>query len=223
VTDTPNDFFAERIRALRVERGWSQTDVAERLDGLGFPIYQTIVHKLESGKQKATVEQLAAFAGVFRVSPSYLLPPVTGTSTDLDRAVVVARSVLPGPIGEAVSELLSWQLARDPYNTDIHLLTLAARIVDADRVRKAVSVVVPELGDDLHYGLAARLLSERDVVKTVDEATRLAEVAVRYLISMAPYVHPDGDESRDPVNLVGHVLMLTAVNRQLRADAEASA
>ena len=63
------DTSGERIKKIREERGWSQTELASML---GHDNYQYI-SKLETGRSKATYEKLLKIADVLDTSVNYLL------------------------------------------------------------------------------------------------------------------------------------------------------
>ncbi|MDQ6698373.1 MAG: helix-turn-helix transcriptional regulator [Actinomycetota bacterium] len=82
----PNS-LARRIAALRVERGWTQQDLAERLG-----VSRVAVSHLETDINSAGERTVALLAGLFRMEPHEL---VDGTSYPVAKAdrlpVVVAR------------------------------------------------------------------------------------------------------------------------------------
>ncbi len=66
--------IGERIAARRTELGWSQEDLAVRLQVWGLSsIYQQRVDDFEKGKRELRVSQLVGFARVLRVPISWLL------------------------------------------------------------------------------------------------------------------------------------------------------
>lgn len=60
--------FSDRVKALRLERGWSQQEVADRL-GLN----KVTVSQYESRKRRPSFEMIEALADVFHVDMNYLL------------------------------------------------------------------------------------------------------------------------------------------------------
>ena len=56
-----------KVRQLRMERGWSQLDLAQRLDELGWPLHQTNISKLEAGKRPIRVAEADALATAFGI------------------------------------------------------------------------------------------------------------------------------------------------------------
>jgi transcriptional regulator with XRE-family HTH domain len=59
--------IGEKIRQLRVERGWSQEDLAAKLSELGFKMYQTTITKIEGGNRPLRVAELFAFCFAFHI------------------------------------------------------------------------------------------------------------------------------------------------------------
>ena len=59
--------FGEKIRQMRVERGWSQDDLAEKMAGLGFNMHQTTIAKIEGAKRPLRVAELFALSTIVRV------------------------------------------------------------------------------------------------------------------------------------------------------------
>jgi transcriptional regulator with XRE-family HTH domain len=57
--------IAQKVRQLRIERGWSQEDLAERMTRLGWPMHQTTVAKLEAAKRPIRAGEVYALALVF--------------------------------------------------------------------------------------------------------------------------------------------------------------
>lgn len=69
------DVIGERLRQLRMKHGWQQQELAEELDGIGWPMDRTAVAKIETGARNVSVEDLLALAAALGVEPSALLLP----------------------------------------------------------------------------------------------------------------------------------------------------
>ncbi len=73
------------IRDLRRRRKWTQGHLAQRLAEAGYPLGQTNLSKIESGRRRLFVDDLIAICAVLNVAPSRVLegaqldpqPPVT--------------------------------------------------------------------------------------------------------------------------------------------------
>ena len=75
--------LGSRIRDLRVQRGWSQEDLAD-VSGL----HRTYVGSAERGERNLTVDSLQALAGAFGLTLSGLLKDLDkGLKTDRERAL----------------------------------------------------------------------------------------------------------------------------------------
>jgi transcriptional regulator with XRE-family HTH domain len=61
--------IAQKIRQLRIERGWSQEDLAERMTRYGWPMHQTTIAKLEAGKRPIRAGEVFALTLVFGLPP----------------------------------------------------------------------------------------------------------------------------------------------------------
>jgi transcriptional regulator with XRE-family HTH domain len=74
------EVFSVRLREIRERRGWSQTELAERLDDYGRPFQRTTITKLETpGHQQARnvkLEDVLAIAAVLGVAPVHLFIPL---------------------------------------------------------------------------------------------------------------------------------------------------
>jgi transcriptional regulator with XRE-family HTH domain len=57
--------FGEVVRGWRMDRNWSQEDVAEKLRYEGFEMHQTTVAKIERGGRPLRVAEAAAIGAVF--------------------------------------------------------------------------------------------------------------------------------------------------------------
>lgn len=60
--------LGQRLRGLREDRGWTQTEVADRVG-----VSSVTVNRYESGERNPGFEMLIALADLFRVSIDYLL------------------------------------------------------------------------------------------------------------------------------------------------------
>jgi transcriptional regulator with XRE-family HTH domain len=77
VTDStqsdPESWVGLRFRELRKERGWSQDDLARRMEELGWPMHQTTVAKLEAGKRPIRLNEVAHLAMLYGLKLSDFL------------------------------------------------------------------------------------------------------------------------------------------------------
>lgn len=135
---------------------------------------------------------------------------------DIERAAELASTVLPGPIGEALSDFFNDGIAIEDALRNVHLMKLAHQIVYVDRMVEAVGLVCPEQGAELYHGLALQfaILGE---AKTAADATRLAEIAVRHLFAVAPPI-PSGHAPCGYVNAAARVLAIRERLASLTAE-----
>lgn len=131
----------QRIRAIREERGWTQTDLAARLQRT-----QTAVSYWESGRRGLSLDDLVEVAGILGVSTAELLPdrPVRAPMPTLLRAV--ADRVDAGDLADQLEHFalhaetlaqpdVRWQiLAASPRDTADALLEAAGQTAPAVRV-----------------------------------------------------------------------------------------
>lgn len=80
---------AERIKALRLERGWSQHELAMRM---GYADRSAITN-IEKGRWDLNQSKIAQFAEVFNVSPRHLM----GWDMQPEDAGATAAMVLKNP------------------------------------------------------------------------------------------------------------------------------
>ena len=92
---------------LRAERGWSQSEVARRMQASGYNWHQATVGRVENGKHPLRLNELMHLAAMFDVSPLRLIVPnVTPDRLSDDiRAVEDARSDIVARLDEARDQL----------------------------------------------------------------------------------------------------------------------
>lgn len=73
VPNTPEGEMARRLRRLRVERGWSQAMLAERLAAQGLDWHQTTVAKTESAERAIRYNEIVVLAEALGVPTEELL------------------------------------------------------------------------------------------------------------------------------------------------------
>src|SRR6476646_1132206 len=59
--------FGEVVRGWRLDRSWSQEDVAEKLRHQGFEMHQTTIAKIERGMRPLRVAEATAIATIFEM------------------------------------------------------------------------------------------------------------------------------------------------------------
>jgi transcriptional regulator with XRE-family HTH domain len=68
--DMPSPFLAERLKQLRAQAGWSQNELAEKIDSDGRQ-----VSRYENGKITPSLEALVRIAETFNITIDYLVIP----------------------------------------------------------------------------------------------------------------------------------------------------
>lgn len=67
------NLIAERLITLRREAGWSQRELAGRLQLLGMDMDKNVITRIETNKRYVTDIELCALANVFHISLDELL------------------------------------------------------------------------------------------------------------------------------------------------------
>lgn len=76
-----------KVRLLREERGWSQSDLARRLSDIGLEMHQTTVAKMEAGRRPLRVSEAVAVAQACGLPGNALFwLPVPGETPTLAQA-----------------------------------------------------------------------------------------------------------------------------------------
>ena len=78
--------LAQRVKALREARGWSQTDLAQRVSEAGCSIHQTAISRIEKssakdGRRAIALDEAIAFAQAFDVPLDRLIAPTAENVT----------------------------------------------------------------------------------------------------------------------------------------------
>jgi len=105
--------------------------------------------------------------------------------TDIEKAAELASTVLPGPIGEALSHFLNDGVATEDAEYNPHLARLCKRIIYVDRIRRCVDVFCPRRARRFLYGMAMQFVV-LGKANTADQGLELAEIAVDHLFAIAP-------------------------------------
>jgi transcriptional regulator with XRE-family HTH domain len=82
---SPLGAFGDRIAALRVERGWTQQELADRL-----AMSRTALSHLEAGMRVASERTVVILAGIFGIDPLVLVEGTTYPLAKAERLPVIA-------------------------------------------------------------------------------------------------------------------------------------
>lgn len=67
---------ARTIEILRTERGLAQRELAARVTGLGHPMSNTMLSRIERAQRRCDIDDLVAIAGALHLSPlAFLMGP----------------------------------------------------------------------------------------------------------------------------------------------------
>ena len=92
----PESLAGMQLRRIRLERGWTQQDVAERMRPFGHKWIKSTVNRIEGGKRALRVNELENLARMLELPREMLLTPLSpdtpldanGQPMDLDAATV---------------------------------------------------------------------------------------------------------------------------------------
>lgn len=82
----------ERIRELRLARGMTQQDLADRLSQLGARVDRTAVAKVEKGTRELALAEAFQYAWALHVAPVHLFVP-----TDSDEPINIGPDMEASP------------------------------------------------------------------------------------------------------------------------------
>ena len=152
----PSEVFAERLRAVRERRRWTQQDLADRLAELGAPTDRATIARTESGSRGLSLDDALAYSyavgaapvGMFTISddgnPVTLAPNVTLTAVEARHWI--RGQFVPRAADERVyvtevadEEWVAYQKAglRDVVD-DVQRLVNAVGVDDKDGILQAI-------------------------------------------------------------------------------------
>jgi transcriptional regulator with XRE-family HTH domain len=71
----PEEQAGRALRMLRIAKGWSQAEVARRMQAYGYDFHQTTIAKIEFAQRPLRVRELADFAALYGVQVHELVYP----------------------------------------------------------------------------------------------------------------------------------------------------
>lgn len=81
----PESWAAIRFRELRKEHGWSQQDIAHRIKAFGCSWSQATVTRLEAATRPLSLNEMAALAALYGLTPGEFLDGVPARQPDCPR------------------------------------------------------------------------------------------------------------------------------------------
>jgi transcriptional regulator with XRE-family HTH domain len=79
------------LRRLRMSRGWSQEEVAKRMQAYGYDFHQTMIAKIEAAQRPLRVRELADFAALYNVEVNELIYPSSDSLEEVTRELIEAE------------------------------------------------------------------------------------------------------------------------------------
>ena len=84
----PSEVVRQRVRQLREEHGWTQTDLSRRLAQLGGTLDRTALVRVEQGRRAVRVEELFQLALALDVNVSTLTAPGADDEVQLTEGLI---------------------------------------------------------------------------------------------------------------------------------------
>jgi transcriptional regulator with XRE-family HTH domain len=143
------------LRRLRLSRGWSQEEVARRMQAFGYEFHQTMVAKIEAAQRPLRVRELADFAALYGVEVQELIHAPYGSLEEVAQEMAEVKA--------------QWQRAQQQAEESARDLRKAeqalsdARIVHDNNLREAA--VLWERLDFLRQENEAFDLSETSIFR----------------------------------------------------------
>lgn len=132
----PERRLGAKVRELRRERGWSQEDLARRLDAFGYQMHQTTVAKLEAGERPIRVNELAALAVILEVTAAELIADLSLVPPDVARLEKTLRN-LEKTYADLHSEVLS--VVAEMAAAEARAAVLREKVPEFERLRDQVA------------------------------------------------------------------------------------
>jgi len=150
---TPEQVAARQLRLLRQGRGWSQQDVAEKMQAYGYQWSQATVTRLESASRPIRLNELADLAILYDVPiAQFLEPEISGSGLGdpgaLEREIQrleLERDGLRGSVLEADAAMVS--LERERAAAAALQARIAGRLDVLTRLRTGSSASAHDSGD----------------------------------------------------------------------------
>jgi transcriptional regulator with XRE-family HTH domain len=90
----PEEQAGRTLRRLRLAQGWSQEEVARRMQAYGYDFHQTMIAKIEAAQRPLRVRELADFAVLYGVEIQDLIHSPSGSREEVAREITDAETQL---------------------------------------------------------------------------------------------------------------------------------
>jgi transcriptional regulator with XRE-family HTH domain len=100
---TPEEAAGQELRHLRIARGWSQEEVAQRMSAYGYDWHQTLIGRIEAAQRPLRLNEAVDLAALFGVSLEMLLTRAHEADAGELRARIAAVSARLRPAEKALS------------------------------------------------------------------------------------------------------------------------
>lgn len=202
--------YSERIKQLRLARGWSQQTLSEKLN-----LTKMAVSQYERGVRKPDINIVTALCDIFNVSSDYLLGAEDVTmrylreddlrKLDSARRVPVFGDVAAGVPIEAIEDVIDWEeitegLPGEYFGLRVKGDSMSPRIMEGD-------VLIVHAQPDVESGEVAIVQINGDhatckrVVKHSDGVSLIS-----FNPSYAPMIYTNDQIERLPVTILGKVV-----------------
>lgn len=158
--DSIDEVIGRRVRELRNERNWKQSDVRDLAIRFGVEWTQSTVSEIESGKRRSDrLEILAVLCSMFSITLDQLLAGDQDVEMSKRWSLEDLRKGLHGEL-QPSSELPGTQ--RIGGDNPVEVQRMAGKLgVDVDQLRALVMAI---------YGEGARPIAQRDEIAGVEQA-----------------------------------------------------
>jgi transcriptional regulator with XRE-family HTH domain len=125
----PEVLAGQALRRLRLSRGWSQEEVAKRMQSYSYDFHQTMIAKIEAAQRPLRVRELADFAALYGVQvndliylPSVSLDEIDEEIEDLEAQVANARQMAAAADEDRNRARMALERAEALYHTHVSIL-----------------------------------------------------------------------------------------------------
>lgn len=125
------EVLGRRVRDYRTAKTWSQEDLAEKMNNLGFSWNQSIVTRTESATRPIRVDEAVALAGLFEVRIEDLIREGGNPLAARYKALVLRRGALHREFNTAKNKTLELSSEIETVNAQIKSLGALTASLDS--------------------------------------------------------------------------------------------